>query len=83
MSDLVKECYDVIKKQIAPALHEEAKEIIDLTTDKHRQDFITYHHQDQGNICCLVLDAAKQDLIKEGKLELKEDSAFGNPLLFE
>ena len=78
---LYEKCKKVINNEIAKEFREEAKEIMLLTTEKHRNDFIMYHEQDKGNICCLVLDAAKQDLIKEGKLTLKEGDGFGKPFM--
>jgi len=80
--DLIKLCNKIITYEIAKQFRKEAKEIIKLTTDKHRQDFIDYHNKDQGNICCLVLDAAKRDLILEGKMILNINDGFGKPFEF-
>jgi hypothetical protein len=78
--DLIKECNKAITYEIAKQFRKEAKEIIKLTTDKFRQDLIDYHNKDQGNICCLILDAAKRDLVDEGKMTFKEGDGFGKPL---
>ena len=78
---LYEKCKKAINNEIAKEFRNEAKEIMLLTTEKHRKDFIMYHEQDSGNICCLVLDAAKQDLIKEGKLVLNEGDGFGKPFM--
>ena len=80
VSPLIKECYKAITYEIAKQFRKEANEIITLTTDKDRQEFIDCHNKDQGNICCLILDAAKRDLVKEGKLTYKEGDAFGQSL---
>lgn len=80
--NLIKLCNKIITHEIAKQFRKEAKEIIKLTTDKHRQDFIDYYNKDQGNICCLVLDAAKQELIKEGKMILNAGDGFGKPFEF-
>jgi len=76
---LLEKCKKVIIKEIAEKFREEAKEIMAMTTDKHRKDFIDYAKKDQGNICCLVLDAAKRDLIAESKMTLNEGDVFGKP----
>jgi hypothetical protein len=78
--DLIKECNKAITKEIAKEYREEARLIIKLTTDKNRQDFLDYHKKDQGNICCLVLDTAKRELIDEGKMNLNKNDGFGIPL---
>jgi hypothetical protein len=80
---LYEKCRKVINHEIRIESREEAREIMLLTTEKHRNDFVKYHQQDMGNICCMVLDAAKQDLVKEGKLVLKPEDSFGHPLTFE
>ena len=66
--------------EIKEEAREEAKEILRLTTDWHRNDFLEYHKKDQGNICCLVLDRAKQYLVMEGKMVQGEDDNFGKPM---
>jgi len=76
---MMKELYKAVDKEIKLEAREEAKEI-SLTTDWHRKDFLKYHKKDQGNICCLVLDRAKQYLIMEGKMTLNKDDHFGHPL---
>ena len=76
----MEEYYKAVDKEIREEAREEAKEILRLTTDWHRNDFLEYHKKDQGNICCLVLDRAKQYLILEGKVTLNKDDHFGHPL---
>jgi len=78
--NIIEKCELIIDMIIAKEYRDEAKQIIRLTTDKHRQDFLKYHRNDQGNICCLVLDTAMRDLISEGKIIPNEKHAFGNPL---
>lgn len=78
--DLIEKCNKIVDRVIAKEYREEAKEIIRLTTDKHRLDFIKYDKLDQGNICCLVLDTAMHDLVDEGKIKYDNNRAFGKPL---
>lgn len=77
---LIKKCEEIIDSIIAIEYREEAKEIIRLTTKKNRLDFIKYFKNDQGNICCLVLDTAKFELIQKGIILYNNGHAFGNPL---
>jgi len=77
----LEKCNKAIQKEIAKDFHEEAKEIIQLTTDDVRKEFLEYYEANKGNICCLVLDKAKRDLIAEGKLTAKDDDAFGKPFM--
>ena len=81
MTKILKECNKAITKEIAKEFRNEAREIIKLTTDKHRQDFLCYYKKNQGNVCCLVLDTAKRDLIAEGLMTLKNGDGFGKPLI--
>jgi hypothetical protein len=79
INPLIKECNKAINREIAKEFREEAREIILLTTEDIRNEFLKYFNEDNGNICCLVLDKAKQNLIKEGKLELNDNDSFGKP----
>lgn len=78
---LIERCKKAIDIEIAPEFRAEANEIIDLGGEEIRNEFIGYFEKKQGNICCLVLDKAKQGLIKEGKLVSKDTDAFGKPFM--
>jgi len=78
---LYEECRKAVRNEIAKDHHEEAFEILQLTTEKVRKEFLDYHKKDQGNICCLVLDKAKRDLIESGKLVYNPEAAFGHPFM--
>jgi hypothetical protein len=80
-TDLIKACNKAINNEIAKEFRDEAKEIIRLSSDEIRKEFLDYHKADKGNICCLVLDKAKYDLITEGKWVNKEMNAFGKPFM--
>ncbi len=78
---LIKKCEEIVDSVIAKEYREEAKEVIRLTTNEHRKDLIKYFKLDQGNICCLVIDTAKRDLLKNGTVFENKGNSFGNPLL--
>lgn len=65
-----------IKIELRRDCWREAIKILELGDDKDRDDFLKYHQEDNGNICCLVLDFAKKKLVEAGKLEEKDDDYF-------
>ena len=79
----MKKLIEIVNIEIAEDYRKEAMEILQLTTNKHRNDFIEYHKQDNGNICCMVLDRAKYELIRNGKMTLKDGDVFGSPDMWE
>lgn len=78
---LSKEITEAVISEIRKDCWHEAKIILMLTTDKNRDDFLQYHLEDKGNICCLVLDFAKQELVKEKKMIQNDNDNFGKPLI--
>jgi hypothetical protein len=79
--DSISKCEKLVTEHIAVDFHDEAKEIIKLTTEETRNEIIKYFGDDNENVGCLVLDKAKHDLIAEGKLVSKENDAFGKPFM--
>jgi hypothetical protein len=78
---LSEEIKKAVQSEIRKDCWREAKTILSMTTDKNRDEFLQYHKEDNGNICCLVLDFAKMELVKEGVLEQKDTDKFGKPLI--
>jgi hypothetical protein len=78
---LLEECKKAVVHEVARDFHAEAKEIISLGTDDDRREFLKYYKEDKGNICCLVLDRIKRDLVAEGKMKHNDDDAFGKPFM--
>ena len=72
-----------IEQTLRKGVREEAKEILSLTTDEERKNFMNAFEADKGNICCLILDFAKKELVEIGKMEQKEGDAFGKWFLEE
>jgi hypothetical protein len=79
--ELSEEIKKAVQSEIRKDCWHEAKTILSLTTDKNRDDFLQYHKEDKGNICCLVLDFAKQELVKEKKMIQNDNDNFGKPLI--
>jgi hypothetical protein len=78
---LLEECIKGVIHEVAKEHHAEAKEIIRLGSDDDRKEFLKYYKEDKGNICCLVLDRIKRDLIANGKMAYDKEAAFGHPFM--
>jgi len=48
-----------------------------LTTDKNKEEFLQNHNEDKGNICCLILDYTKKQLVEEKKMIQNDNDGFG------
>lgn len=73
-----KEIKAAVQEQIREDCREEALKILELGDDKDREDFLRNHKQDNGNICCLVLDFAKKKLIEAKKWKYNPNDCFQN-----
>jgi len=76
---LFEECKKAVRIEIRKDCWKEAYEILQLGDDKDRQDFLKYHKEDKGNVCCLVLDFAKKKLIDVGKWQYNSEDWFNYP----
>jgi len=76
---LPKEIKMAIRKELRQECRQEAIKILELADEKDRQDFLKYHQEDKGNICCLVLDFAKKKLIEAKKWEYNSNDCFNAP----
>ena len=74
---LSKELNKAVESEIRKDCRHEAKTILSLTTDKNRDEFLHHHKEDNGNICCLVLDFAKKELVEEKKMIQNDNDNFG------
>ena len=73
----MKDYKEIIDEIIIDYAREEALEIINLTNCAGREEFMEYYEKNQFNICCLVLDKLKENLVKENKLVKKDSDNFG------
>jgi hypothetical protein len=76
---LSKELKIAVNAEIRRECRHEAMNILQLGDDKDREDFLKYHNEDQGNICCLVLDFAKKKLVEKGIQEDNDCDCFKTP----
>ena len=68
-----------VRKEIRVDCRKEALEILRLCNKKDCDDFLRYYDEDNGNICCLVLDNAKKKLVETNKMEQKNYDCFNKP----
>lgn len=76
---LSKEIKFAVRKEIRPDCRQEALKILALGDNQDREDFLKYHNEKIGNVCCLVLDFAKKKLVESGQMEQKEFDCFRDP----
>jgi len=74
---LSQELKDAVNYEIREDLRYEAELILIMTTDENRKDFMKYYKEDKGNICCLVLDFAKRELVEQKKMIQNDNDGFG------
>jgi transcription termination factor Rho len=78
---LLQNCKNAANDVVAVDFHDEVNEILDNVSDDVLQEFLDFYNQDKGNVCCLVLDKAKRDLVAKGTLVIKNTDAFGHPFM--
>lgn len=74
----------IVNELIKKSARKEALEIL-FKSDKERiGEFLYYYYSDSGNVACLVLDYAKDELVKQKKMKQgkKGKDTFGMNLSF-
>ena len=67
----------IVNQLLAIDYRKEGLQILELTTDEKRNEFLKYWEKDDThNICCLVLDSAKDKLVEAGKSKYQRNG-FG------
>lgn len=74
---LKKHLQSIIKKLIKKSARAEALKILEKSSREKVGEFIYYYHSDMGNICCLVLDVAKNVLVKNKTMKQRKNDSFG------
>ena len=77
---LKKKLTEVIKDLIAKEYRKEALDIMTKTNDKRIGEFLYYYYSGLENTACMVIDSAKQELVKEKKMKQGKKDQFGKPL---
>lgn len=77
--NVTKDIRKAVKNELREDCRKEALRILELCDEKDRKEFMERHVNDQGNICCLILDFAKKKLIEENKMEQNEGDCFRDP----
>ena len=77
LSKITDELKKAIEDTIRKDLREEAFKILSFGSENDRNEFLEAYNNDKGNICCLILDYAKRDLVKQGIMEQKDTDGFG------
>jgi len=68
----------IISEVIKPEARKEAINIMKLAGKKDLEDLIKYYNEKSFNVVCLVIDKARSDLVKAGKLMQNDNDNFGN-----
>ena len=67
----------IVKKLIAREYRDEALKILFKSDSKKIGEFLYYYNSDIGNVACMVIDSAKNDLVKAGKMKQNKKDHFG------
>lgn len=69
---------EIVNEVIIDYARKEALDILELAPEKDKLEFIKYYNDKNFNCCCLHLDFIKHNLVKDGKMKLKEGDNFGD-----
>lgn len=73
----------ILKKLIAKEYRPEALNILLKSSKEKIGEFLYYYFANKSNIACLVIDSAKIELVKTGKMLLKKEDQFGHTFDFK
>lgn len=75
---------DIIKKILDDLLHKDARKeasiILSMATPLQLADFLQKYKDENYNVCCLILDSIKLDLVRMEKMQMRTNDFFGHPL---
>lgn len=75
--DLKARLVEMADAVFAKKCRREALNILYKSDQKRIGEFLYYFHSDKYNVACMVIDAAKFDLVKAGKMNQLEKDNFG------
>lgn len=76
-----KEIVKIVENLIREEARAEALEILDKCSQARFSEFMQYYNNDTGDLCCLVLDIAKKELVDSGKMKHYKEDWYGSPWL--
>jgi streptomycin 6-kinase len=77
--ELKKNLKSIIDDLIRKDSRKEAMKIITASDKEKIGEFLYYYYSGTGNVACLVIDAAKLDLVRAKKMKQKPGDSFGKP----
>jgi len=75
--NIIKIVNNLIRKEARP----EALLILEKCSELRFNEFMTYIINDKENVCCMVLDVAKSELVGSNQMIHTEEDYFGFPYL--
>lgn len=67
----------IVTKLIAKEFRDEALKVLFKSDAKRIGEFLYYYYSDSTNVACMVIDSAKNDLVKSGKMKQNKKDQFG------
>ncbi|RLD63593.1 MAG: hypothetical protein DRI95_11515 [Bacteroidetes bacterium] len=74
---------EIIDDVIKPEARKEAFKIMDMASTEDLDEFNKYYNNESHNICCLIIDNVKTNLVKQNKLTQTPEDHFGGDLFEE
>jgi hypothetical protein len=71
----------ILEDLLCEGARPEASIILNKCSKARLVEFLHYYEEDKCNICCMVLDVAKKELVESGDMVHSEDDYFGSPWL--
>lgn len=69
---------NIINELLREDVRKEATEILTKCSDERYNEFMDYYNdKSKHNVCCLVLDFAKKELVEKGQMEQNLSDDFG------
>ena len=81
MNNIDKNVKEILKEVVRFESIFEAMTILTKCSEIRFNEFLTYHNIGKDNLCCLVLDVAKNELVESGEMIHNKEDWFGSPYL--
>jgi hypothetical protein len=76
--NLDKHIKSIVNKLVRKDARKEAIKILTASTSETIGQFLYYYYSEIGNVACMIIDSAKDELVKKKKMKQKKSDAFGN-----